>query len=210
MSLTSPNTGLYPSWYFALLQPLQNGNFCHFSKSCHYSNIKRFFKPFFAQNICKVSRESFKHVFGTFKFSPRIDHFALLQHLKMATLAIFRNPVISRILGVFSSGFLHRTFPMCLWSHLKHVFGCFKFSPRINPNINSNPEAKFPIIRKVKRVKRTKSNLYIVVNKRNLWIERIEKRQNAGKNSTFFKSAKNCHVWEFAKSLIRQTGQFYG
>ena len=95
----------------------------------------------------------------------------------MATLAIFRNPVISRILGVFSSGFLHRTFPMCLWSHLKHVFGSFKFSPRINPNINSNPEAKFPIIRmKVKRVKRTKSNLYIVVNKRNLWIERIEKK----------------------------------
>ena len=100
---------------------------------------------------------------------------------------------------------------MYLWSHLKHVFGSFKFSPRIYPNMNSNTEAKFPIVRmKVKRVKRTKSNLYIVVNTRNLWIERIEKRQNAGKNSTFLKSAKNSHVWEFAKGLIRQTGQFYG
>ena len=129
----------------------------------------------------------------------------------MVIFATFRNPVISRILGVFSSGFLHRTFRMCLWSHLKHVFGSFKFSPRINPNINPNPEAKFPIERmKVKRVKRTKSNLYIVVNKRNLCIERVEKRQNAGQNSTFLKTGKNSHVEEFAKGLIRQTGQFYG
>ena len=83
---------------------------------------------------------------------------------------------------------------MCLWSHLKHVFGTFKFSPRIEPT-DPNPKAKFPIVRmKVERVKGTKSNSDIVVNKRNrrwnypsrsLCIERFEKRQNVAKIAHF-------------------------
>ena len=36
--------------HFALLWPLQNGRFCHFSKSSHFPNMRCFFVAFFAKN----------------------------------------------------------------------------------------------------------------------------------------------------------------
>ena len=57
---------------------MRYGYLCHFSKSCHLSNIRRFFQPFAAWNNFNVFLESFCCDFGTFKFRPKIGHFALL------------------------------------------------------------------------------------------------------------------------------------
>ena len=42
-------------------------------------------------------------------------------------MADFQNGLISSILGVFSSRFLHRTTVLLLYNGFSHVFGIFKF-----------------------------------------------------------------------------------
>ena len=42
-------------------------------------------------------------------------------------MADFQNGLISRILGVFRSGFLRRTTLMILQNRVSHVFGIFNF-----------------------------------------------------------------------------------
>ena len=41
------------------LQPLHGGQFWQFSKTCHFSNIRRFLKPFLAENTSNAGLESF-------------------------------------------------------------------------------------------------------------------------------------------------------
>ena len=45
----------------------------------------------------------------------------------LCKMADFQNGAISRIFGVFSSGFLHRTTLMFFQKGLTHVFGIFNF-----------------------------------------------------------------------------------
>ena len=106
--------------HFPLLQPMQYGHFCHFSNSCFFSNIRQFFEPFSAQNNFNVFLKSFLLRFWHFS-SP----------CKIAVFATFQNLVIFRILGVFSSRFLHRTTLMCFQSPFCYDFGTFKFRPKI-------------------------------------------------------------------------------
>ena len=106
--------------HFPLLQPMQYGHFCHFSNSCFFSNIRQFFEPFSAQNNFNVFLKSFLLRFWHFSSPCKIAVFATVQNL-----------VIFRILGVFSSRFLHRTTLMCFQSPFCYDFGTFKFRPKI-------------------------------------------------------------------------------
>ena len=46
-------------------------------------------------------------------------------------MADFQNRLISRIFGVFSSGFLHRTTLIFLYNRFAHVFGHFNFLAKL-------------------------------------------------------------------------------
>ena len=50
--------------------------FFQFSKSSHFSNIKYFLEPFFAQNVYNVLVEPFFACFRQFYFLTQTDHFA--------------------------------------------------------------------------------------------------------------------------------------
>ena len=47
-----------------------------FSKSSHFSNIKRFLEPFFAYNVCNVLVETFFACFRPFYLLTQTDHFS--------------------------------------------------------------------------------------------------------------------------------------
>ena len=50
--------------------------FCHFSKTCDFSNISCCLELLFAQNNCNVVLESFSTCFWHFKFYPQSNDFA--------------------------------------------------------------------------------------------------------------------------------------
>ena len=50
----------------------------------------------------------------------------------LCKMADFQNRLISRIFGVFSSGFLHRTTLIFLYNRVVHVFGHFNFWPKLS------------------------------------------------------------------------------
>ena len=79
-----------------------------FSESSHFSNIWFFFERFFAQNNSNNLEEWSSHVFGIFDFNfdPNRPFYKGYCLSKMGNCQI---RLISRIFGVFSSGFLHRT-----------------------------------------------------------------------------------------------------
>ena len=58
------------------LLPLHCGKFWRFSKTCHFSNIRCFLRPFFAQNNSNVSLEALLACFWQFKFLSKNDDFA--------------------------------------------------------------------------------------------------------------------------------------
>ena len=49
--------------------------FWHFLKTCHFSNIRCFLKPFFAQNNSNELLESFLTLFLEFNFLTQAEHF---------------------------------------------------------------------------------------------------------------------------------------
>ena len=112
--------------HFAKAKPLHDGRFW---KSSHYSNIWHFLKRLFAQNNCNVIKEI------VFRMSFLISIFDVkwpfCQGYSLCTMADFQNRLISRIFGVFSSGFLHRTTLMWLKSRFWHVFVNFNFSSKL-------------------------------------------------------------------------------
>ena len=55
--------------------------------------------------------------------------YSLCMGCSLCKMADFQNRLISRILGVFSSGYLHRTTLMFLQNGCSHVFEIFKFAP---------------------------------------------------------------------------------
>ena len=55
----------------------------------------------------------------------------LHQVVTLCKMADFQNRLISRIFGVFSSGFLHTTTLIFLYNRFVHGFGHFNFSPKL-------------------------------------------------------------------------------
>ena len=55
--------------------PLHCDEFCQFSKSCHFCNIRCFLKPFFAQNDSNVLLQSFFKRFIELSFLNQFEHF---------------------------------------------------------------------------------------------------------------------------------------
>ena len=75
--------------------------FWPFSKPCHFSNIRCFLKPFFAQNNYNVLLESIFAPFLEFYFLNQSAHFPKDRPFILTKFGHFRNLVIFRILGVF-------------------------------------------------------------------------------------------------------------
>ena len=69
----------------------------------------------------------FWHVFGIFEsnWSSSCKQYSLCK------MGDFQNCLISRIFGVFSKGFLHRTNLMFLYNGFWHFFGIFNFWPKL-------------------------------------------------------------------------------
>ena len=74
-------------------------------------------------------KNRFSHVFLNFNFWPKLISFC--KGYRVCTMADFQNRLISRIFGVFSSGFLHRTTLMWLKNRFSHVFLNFNFWPKL-------------------------------------------------------------------------------
>ena len=99
------------------LTTLHNGRF---SKSSHFSNIRCFLTRFFAQNNSNVIKESFfACFFWILIFDP---NWPFCKAYSLCAMADFQNRLISRIFGVFSSGFSHRT--SLIWLN-NRFFACF-------------------------------------------------------------------------------------
>ena len=72
--------------HFVILKPisllskpkllLHSGQFCWFSKTCHFSNIRCFLQPFFKQTSSNVTPGTFLPHFWRFQFLIQTDHFA--------------------------------------------------------------------------------------------------------------------------------------
>ena len=100
-----------------------------FSKSSDFSNILCFLTRFFAQSNSNVIKEI---VFRMFLLISIFDvKWPFCQGYSLCTLADVQNRLISRIFGVFSSGFLHRTALMWLKNRFSHDFLNFNFWPKL-------------------------------------------------------------------------------
>ena len=117
------NFNLWPKLTILRRQkPLHDGRF---SKSSDFSNIWCFLRRLFAQNNSNVIKEI---VFRMFFFISIFDvKWPFCQGYSLCTMADVQNRLISRIFGVFSSGFLHRTALMRLKNRSSHVFLNFNF-----------------------------------------------------------------------------------
>ena len=102
-----------------------------FKNLCHFSNICCFFERFFPQNDLNVLIEWFFACSWHFQFLTQTDNFAkaiaFAWAIAFARSAILKICLISRIFGVFSNGFLHRTTLILLQNGFSHVFGIFNF-----------------------------------------------------------------------------------
>ena len=56
---------------------LTRGYFCHFSKSCHFSNIKSFTSSFSHGTVLMLFYSHFSSILITLKLSPKTNHFWL-------------------------------------------------------------------------------------------------------------------------------------
>ena len=114
------------------LQPLEDGRFL---KSSNFSNIWCFFQRFFAQNNSSVLIDMFFRMFlDILVFEPDWPFcraYSLCMDYSLCKVAEFQNRLISRIFGVFSSGFLHRTTLVCSYFCFWHVFIHFNFWPKV-------------------------------------------------------------------------------
>ena len=96
-----------------------------FSKSSHFSNISCFLMRFFAQSNSNVIKEI---VFRMFFLISIFDvKWPFCQGYSLCTMADVQNRLISRIFGVLSSGFLHRTTLIWLKNRSFHAFLNFNF-----------------------------------------------------------------------------------
>ena len=100
-----------------------------FSKSSHFSNIWCFLTRFFAQSNSNVIKEIVCRMF--FLISIFDVKWPFCQGYGLRTMADVQNRLISRIFGVFSSGFLQRTALMWLKNRFSHVFLNFNFWPKL-------------------------------------------------------------------------------
>ena len=113
-------------WPKLTILPRPDGRF---SKSSHFSNIWCFLTRFFAQSNSNVIEEI---VFRMFLLISIFDvKWPFSQGYSLCTMADVQNRLISRIFGVFSSGFFHRTTVMWLKSRFWHVFVNFNFSSKL-------------------------------------------------------------------------------
>ena len=62
---------------------------------------------------------------------PFYKGYSLCTGYSLCKMADFQNGLISRIFGVFSSGFLHRTTLVCLLICFSHFFRHFNFWPKL-------------------------------------------------------------------------------
>ena len=100
-----------------------------FSKSCHFSNIWGFFKPFFAQNNSNTIKERFFACFFLILiFDPNWSFF---KGYSLCMMADFQNRLISRLFGVFSSGFFAQNNSNMI---KESVFACFFLILIFDPN----------------------------------------------------------------------------
>ena len=114
------------------LYPMHIGQFWPFSKCSHFSNIRCFLKRFLAHNNSNVVVESFFAPFWHFYFfNPNWPFCMGYSPCILANFGHFQNAFISRILGVFWSGFLHTTTLMWSYNHFSHLFGIFNFWPKL-------------------------------------------------------------------------------
>ena len=111
---------------FQRLYPLHDRRF---SKSSHFWNILCFLKRFFAQNNSNMIKESFFCMFFWILIFDR--NWLFCKGYSLCMMADFQTRLISRIFGVFSSGFLHRTTLTWLKNLLSHVFLNFNFWPKL-------------------------------------------------------------------------------
>ena len=102
-----------PNWAFCKAIAMHCDQFWPFSKTCHFSNIRCFLEPFFAQNNSNVLVESFFMFFRILIFDPNWAFCKGYSPCIVTNFGHFRKLVIFRILGVFWSRFLHRTTLMC-------------------------------------------------------------------------------------------------
>ena len=90
-----------------------------FKKLSFFFNIRRFFKPFIAQNNSNVLLQSFFKRFTELLFLNQFKHF-----VKAIAPALWPiSPIFKKFLisGVFWSRFLHRTTPMCFYNRFLHA-----------------------------------------------------------------------------------------
>ena len=116
-----------PNWPFCKGYSLSNmADF----QTCLISRLFGVFSSgFLHRTILVFLKNGFSHNFEIFSFLPKLT---ILKRLySLCKMADFQTCLISRIFGVFSSGFLHRKALIFLQNCFSHVFGFFNFSPKL-------------------------------------------------------------------------------
>ena len=113
-------------WPKLTILPRHDGRF---SKSSHFSNVWCFLTRFFAQSNSNVIKEILFRLF--FLVSIFDVKWPFCQGYSLCTMAHVQNRPISRIFGVFSSSFLHRTTLTWLKNRFPPVFVNFNFWPKL-------------------------------------------------------------------------------
>ena len=88
--------------------------------SCFFRIFGVFSSGFLNRTTVMWLKNGFSHVFLNFNFWPKLT--ILPKAIGFAGWVTFQNGLISRIFGVFSSGFLHRTTLMWLKNRFSKVF----------------------------------------------------------------------------------------
>ena len=104
--------------------------FCQFSKSCHFCNIRWFLKYFFAQNDSNVLLQSFFRRFIELSFLNQFEHFA--KAIARALWPIFpswKSCHFSNIRCFLKPSFLHNNSYVLLESFFASVFRILIFDP---------------------------------------------------------------------------------
>ena len=127
-------------WPKLTILPRHDGRF---SKSSNFWNIWFFLSRFFAQSNSNVIKEIVFRVF--FLISIFDVKWPFCQGYALCTMADVQNRLISRISGVFWSGFLQRTTLMWLKNRSSHVFVNFNFWPKTDEFVKAIAFARWPI-----------------------------------------------------------------
>ena len=104
-------------------------------QNCRISRIFGVFSRGFLKSTTLFSCRKVFRIFMAFLIldqnRPFYKGYSLCMGYSLCKMALFQNCRISRIFGVCSCGFLHRTTLMFLWNRFSHVFGIFNFGPKL-------------------------------------------------------------------------------